>query len=73
MNQTSGDDCAEFVGKLITVDPNMRLDATAALSHPWMLRFSGTDKNGKYAISIKLRTRFEGYKTLPMIAKVKEQ
>ena len=53
-----GDDCSDFVGKLITVDPGRRLYAAAALDHPWMLRFSGTDKNRKYTISTNLRTRF---------------
>ena len=66
-----GDDCADFVGKLITADPNVRLDAAAALGHPWMLRLSGTDQNGKYTISTKLRTRFESYKALSMIANSK--
>ena len=35
-----------------------RLCAAAALDHPWMLRFSRTDKNHKYTISTNLRTRF---------------
>ena len=49
-----GDDCTDFVEKLIIVDSGRRLDTTAAL---WMLQFSGTDTNRKYTISIKLRTR----------------
>ena len=64
-----GDDCTDFVGKLITVDPNRRLDAAAALGHPRMLYFSETDtNNGKYTISTKLRTRFASYKVTPTIA-----
>ena len=54
-----GDYCTDFVEKLVTVDPSRRLDASAALGHPWMLQFSGTDKNRKYTISTKLRTRFK--------------
>ena len=53
-----GDDCPDFVGKLITVDPDRRLDAAAALDHPWILHFSETDQNRKYTISTNLRTRF---------------
>ena len=53
-----GDDCLDFVGKLITVDPDRRLNTATALDHPWMLHFSGTDKNRKYIISANLRTRF---------------
>ena len=66
-----GDDCVDFVGKLITVDPNRRLDAAAALAHPWMLRFSEADKNSKHTISTELKTRFTSYKALPAIANVK--
>ena len=54
-----GDSCSDFVGKLITADPDRRLCAAAALDHPWMLRFSGTDKNQKYIISTNLSTRFD--------------
>ena len=54
-----GDDCPDFVGKLITADLDRRLCAAAALDHPWMLRFSGTDKNRKYIISTNLKTRFD--------------
>jgi len=53
-----GDDCVDFAEKLIILDPDMRLDAAAALGHPGMLRFSGTDKNRKYTISTNLRTIF---------------
>ncbi|KAF8415620.1 kinase-like domain-containing protein [Tirmania nivea] len=35
-------DCADIVGKLITARPEGRLDAVAALNHPWMFRFSTT-------------------------------
>ena len=54
-----GDDCPDFVGKLITVDPDRRLYAAAALDHPWMHHFSGPDKNRKYTISTNLRARFD--------------
>ena len=54
-----GDDGPDFVGKLITVDPDRRLHAAAALDHSWMLRFSGADNNHKYTINTNLRTRFE--------------
>ena len=54
-----GGDCPDFVGKLITADPDRRLCAATALDHPWMLRFSGTDKNHQYTISTSLRTRFD--------------
>ena len=55
-----GDDCPDFVGKLITVDPDRRLDAATALDHPWILHFpnSETDQNRKYIISTNLRIRF---------------
>ena len=66
-----GDDCTDFVEKLIIVDPGRRLDATAALNHPWMLRSSGTDKDRKYIISTNLRTRF--YEALPMVANLKDR
>ena len=56
-----GDDCADFVGKLIIADPNRRLGATAALGHPWMLRFSETDKN---TITTERRNRFVSYKAI---------
>ena len=52
-------DCVKFVAKLITVDPSRRLDATAALEHPWMVHLSGLPESCKYTISNKLRTRFE--------------
>ena len=69
-----GDDCANFVGELITADPARRLGAATALKHPWMLRFGGRDpiphkleissgspwqnENPKYIISNKLRVIF---------------
>ena len=64
-----GGDCPDFVGKLITADPDRRLCAAAALDHPWMLRFSGADKNHKYTISTNLRTRFD--KVLLMVDNLK--
>ena len=56
-----GDDCPDFVGKLITADPDRRLCAATALDHPWMLPFSGTDdyNSHKYTITPNLRTRFD--------------
>jgi len=63
------DDCVKFVANLITVDPSRRLDATAALDHPWILRLSGSAESCKYTISNKLRIRFAGYEALPIITK----
>ncbi|KAF8416388.1 kinase-like domain-containing protein [Tirmania nivea] len=67
------DNCANLMKKLITVDTDKRLEAAAALGHPWMLRFSGTaimpneldigsTLQPKYTISDKLRTRLAGCK-----------
>ena len=68
-----GDDCTDFVGELVTADPNRRLTAAIALGHPWMLRLSEADtSNGKYTISTKLITRFASYKVLPMIANLQD-
>ena len=69
-----GDDCSDFVGRLITADPDERLCTAAALDHPWMLPFSGTDNynNRKYTITPNLRTKFDEASSSRTIGNLKD-